>query len=156
MSSVFVQKLIAQPCTALGQNPQTAFPVCESDTFHQGSVNICGNTTVVSRCTGPNALFTDKNPYWYKFTCFRSGTLGFVIRPDNLGDDYDWQLFDVTNRNVANVYSDISMFVACNWSGEVGITGASAAGNSLIRCEGPGVPLFSSMPFIIKNLFLRL
>ncbi len=151
LSTAFALKLQAQPCITLGQNPSTAFPVCESDTFRQGSVNICGNTTVVSRCTGPNALFTDKNPYWYKFTCFTSGTLGFVIRPDNLGDDYDWQLFDVTNRNIANVYSDISMFVACNWSGEVGITGASAAGNSLIRCEGPGVPLFSSMPFIIQG-----
>mgnify|MGYP003330442577 CR=1 FL=1 len=141
----------AQTCTALGQNPQTAFPVCGTAVFSQSSVNICGDRAVVSRCTSAGLLFTDKNPYWYKFTCFSSGTLGFTITPNNLGDDYDWQLFDVTGRNVADVYTDISLFVACNWSGDPGITGASAAGNSLIRCEGPGVPLFSAMPYITQG-----
>jgi len=141
----------AQNCTALGQNPQTAFPVCGTAVFSQNSVNICGDRAVVSRCTASGTLFTDKNPYWYKFTCFTSGTLGFTITPNNLSDDYDWQLFDVTGRNVADVYTDVSMFVACNWSGDPGVTGASPAGNSLIRCEGPGVPLFSAMPFITQG-----
>lgn len=140
-----------QTCTALGQNPQTAFPVCGTSIFNQSSVPICGDRPLVSRCSSPNINFTDKNPYWYKFTCFTSGTLGFVITPNTIADDYDWQLYDITNRNPADVYTDVSMFVACNWSGEPGITGASAAGNSLIRCEGPGVPLFSSMPNIIQG-----
>lgn len=134
----------AQVCTALGQNPETAFPVCGTSTFSQTSVPICGNRTVPSQCTG--TLFTDKNPFWYRFTCFSSGTLGFLIRPTNLSDDYDWQLFDITGRNPQDVYSVPSLFVACNWSGEGGLTGASSAGTSLVRCEGPGVPLFSSMP----------
>jgi hypothetical protein len=144
-------EISAQDCTALGQNPETAFPVCGTAVFSQNSVNICGNRTVISRCSSSAINFTDKNPYWYKFTCFTSGTLGFAITPNNLGDDYDWQLFDVTNRNVADVYTDLSLFVACNWSGDPGVTGASAAGNSLVRCEGPGVPLFSSMPNIIQG-----
>ena len=147
----FSIETFAQPCTTLGQTAPTAFPVCGTAVFSQSSVNICGNTNVVSRCTSASINFTDKNPYWYKFTCFTSGTLGFVITPNNLGDDYDWQLFDVTNRNVVDVYTDVSLFVACNWSGDPGITGSSPAGNSLIRCEGPGVPLFSSMPYIIQG-----
>jgi hypothetical protein len=72
-------KLSAQPCTALGQNPQTAFPVCGTAVFNQSSVGICGNVAVPSAC--PGVVFTDKNPYWYKFTCFQSGTLGFIITP---------------------------------------------------------------------------
>jgi gliding motility-associated-like protein len=139
----------AQNCVSLGQNPETAFPVCGTATFTQSSVNICGDRRIPSRCNG--SVFTDKNPYWYKFTCFSSGTLGFTIIPNSIGDDYDWQLFDVTNRDVRDVYNDVSMFVACNWSGESGVTGASSAGNSLIRCEGPGVPLFSSMPFLTQG-----
>ncbi len=146
-----VNQLEAQNCTALGQNPQTAFPVCGTSVFNQSSVAICGDRPLVSRCSSATINFTDKNPYWYKFTCFNSGTLGFVITPNNLGDDYDWQLYDITNRNPADVYTDISMFVACNWSGEAGITGASPAGTSLIRCEGPGVPLFSSMPNLVQG-----
>ena len=143
--------LKAQPCTTLGQTAQTAFPICGTTSFFQSSVNICGNTNVVSRCTSSTVNFTDKNPYWYRFTCWVSGTLGFQITPNDLNDDYDWQLFDITGRNVADVYNDISMFVACNWSGEPGVTGAGPSGNSLVLCEGPGVPLFSSMPNIIQG-----
>lgn len=141
--------LFAQVCTALGQNPETAFPVCGTATFAQTSVPICGNRAVPSQCTG--TLFTDKNPFWYRITCFSTGTLGFVITPTSLSDDYDWQLFDVTGRNPQDVYTVPSLFVACNWSGEGGLTGASAAGTSLVRCEGFGVPLFSSMPNLIAG-----
>ena len=59
-----IQQTAAQSCTDLGQNPGTAFPVCGTTVFNQGSVSICGNTAVASQCTG--TLFTDKNPYWYK------------------------------------------------------------------------------------------
>ncbi len=133
-------------CTELGQNPGTAFPVCGTDTFSITSVAICGDRRVPGPCT---ATLTDKNPYWYKFTCFTAGTLGFVITPNTISDDYDWQIFDITNRNPDDVYTDASMFVACNWSGDGGLTGASSAGTSLSRCDGPGVPRFSSMPTLI-------
>jgi gliding motility-associated-like protein len=142
-------KLNAQVCTTLGQNPETAFPVCGTAVFSQTSVPICGNRTVPSQCTG--TLFTDKNPFWYRFTCFTSGTLGFVITPTSISDDYDWQLFDITGRNPQEVYTNPSLFVACNWSGDGGLTGASPAGTSLVRCDGPGVPLFSSMPTLVAG-----
>lgn len=138
-------------CSTLGQNPSSAFPVCGTSTFHQGSVPICGNTSIPNPCQSGQNLFTDKNPYWYRFTCYTSGTLGFLITPNTISDDYDWQLFDITNKNPNAVFTDASCFVACNWSGDGGITGASNAGNSLVRCDGPGVPLFSSMPNIIQG-----
>jgi gliding motility-associated-like protein len=139
----------AQTCTGLGQNPNTAFPVCGTDTFVQGSVPICGGTRIPGSCDADQV--TDINPYWYKFTCFQAGTLGFVLSPVNQGDDYDWQLFDVTNKNPADVYTDVTTFVACNWSGESGNTGASSAGLSLKLCGGYGVPLFSRMPTLIQD-----
>jgi len=135
------------PCDSLGQNPATAFPVCGTDTFSIASVAICGDRRVPGPCS--NVQLTDKNPYWYKFTCFTAGTLGFVITPNTIADDYDWQIFDITNRNPDDVYTDASLFVACNWSGDGGLTGASSAGTSLSRCDGRGVPLFSSMPTLI-------
>ena len=147
--SFSVYNIQAQTCTTLGQNPSTAFPVCGTTTFNQGSVNNCGGRTLPSACSG--TLFTDKNPYWYKFTCFSGGTLGFLITPIEISDDYDWQLFDVTGRNPDDIYTDGTLFVACNWSGDGGLTGASSAGNSLVRCDGPGVPLFSSMPTLITG-----
>jgi gliding motility-associated-like protein len=138
-----------QACSQLGQTPQTAFPVCGTSSFNQGSVPICDGRLLPSPCTG--TTYPDKNPFWYKFTCFSGGTLGFLITPIEINDDYDWQLFDVTGRDPQEVYTNSSLFVACNWSGESGLTGASAAGTSLVRCDGPGVPLFSSMPTLITG-----
>ena len=142
----YLPVLHAQNCSNLGQNPGTAFPVCGSSVFSQTTVAICGDRDVPTPCTNVRALFQDKNPYWYKFTCFTSGTLGFVITPNKLQDDYDWQLFDVTGHAPDEIYTNKALFVACNWSGDPGKTGASSAGLSLKYCEGPGVPLFSSMP----------
>ena len=142
----------AQPaCSSLGQTPSSAFPVCGTSTFSQGSVPVCGSTTVPVPCQSSGNPFTNKNPYWYRFTCYSSGTLGFLITPNTISDDYDWQIFDITNKNPDAVFTDNSCFVACNWSGDGGVTGSSSAGTSLIRCEGPGVPLFSSMPNIIEG-----
>jgi gliding motility-associated-like protein len=139
----------AQTCSDLGQNPGTAFPVCGTNTFAQSTVALCGNRTVPGgSCT---ANLTDRNPYWYKFTCFASGTLGFLITPNTLADDYDWQLFDITNRNPEEIYTNASLIVGSNWSGEGGLTGASSAGTSLLICDGEGKPLFSKMPNLIKD-----
>ncbi len=134
-------------CTAPGQNPTTAFPVCGTATFTQNSVPICGGRTLPNPSCNSYPL-ADINPYWYKFTCFQTGTLAFRIRPLINAEDYDWQLFDITNRNPMDVYTDASMVVSCNWSGEFGETGANASGTNLFVCEGGGRPLWSKMPVL--------
>jgi gliding motility-associated-like protein len=140
---------VAQDCTELGQNPNTAFPVCGVQVFTQNQVKICGDRRVPGPCD--NDEVTDKNPYWYKFTCYTSGTLGFTITPAEITDDYDWQLFDITGKDAKDIYTDKSLFVACNWSGEGGKTGASSEGGSLEICGGLGKPLWSSMPNIVQG-----
>jgi gliding motility-associated-like protein len=151
--SVFLGPVRGQDCTTLGQNPSTAFPVCGTDTFVQSVVPRCGGRQILT--PGCTDFLSDINPYWYRFTCFQSGVLGFTIVPNNPADDYDWQLFDITNRNPNDVYTDQSLFVACNWSGEPGTTGASSAGTSLTVCgSAPGAPfrpLFTSMPQLIQG-----
>ena len=139
-----------QTCTTPGQNPSTAFPVCGTSTFTQSSVPICGGKQVPAPTCNTYPL-TDVNPFWYKFTCFQSGTLGFTISPHTNSEDYDWELFDITNQNPDAVYSNINLVVACNWSGESGKTGASSAGSKLYVCEGYGQPLWSKMPSLIKD-----
>jgi gliding motility-associated-like protein len=141
--------LAAQNCTTPGQNPSTAFPVCGTSSFTQSSVPLCGGRKVPSPvCT---VTLTDINPFWYKFTCFQSGTLGFKITPNTNSEDYDWQLFDVTNRNTDDVYTDVNLVVGSNWSGEGGETGASGAGTQLLVCDGYGKPLWSKMPDLVKG-----
>src|SRR6476620_2008532 len=98
ISIASVLKGFSQACTTLGQTPSTAFPVCGTSTFQQNVVPPCAtNDLYVPGCTGTsNALYQNKNPFFYKFTCFTGGTLGFVITPNAANEDYDWQLYDIT------------------------------------------------------------
>jgi gliding motility-associated-like protein len=148
LSSIFLLSAIAaktQVCTTPGQTPSSAFPVCGTSVFTQISVPICGGTSLPSpHC--PSQGLSDKNPFFYKFTCFQSGTLGFLITPKTLAEDYDWELYDVTGIDPNDIYGNGNLVVASNWSGEFGLTGASSAGNNLFVCAGGGQPLFSKMP----------
>jgi gliding motility-associated-like protein len=141
-------------CTVLGQNPNTAFPVCGNIVFEQTTVPICGdNNLEVPGCAG-GAAYADKNPFWYKFTCFQAGSLGFVITPNDLTDDYDWQLYDITGIDPQLIYTTPSSIVTGNWSGSSGTTGASATGVSFIQCASSpnaGAPTFAAMPNLIAG-----
>ena len=154
----FVLHLLAfngwsQPiCTGLGQNPATAFPVCGATTFVQKIVPICDNANVPAKgCT--NTTFSTSNPYWYKFTCYTAGTLGFVITPlSTVNQDYDWQLFDITGHDPKDVFTDISLVVTANWVGTYGLTGASAAGTNVFSCgsdPAQNLSAFAKMPDLI-------
>ncbi|HEX4851221.1 MAG TPA: PKD domain-containing protein [Puia sp.] len=142
-------------CSALGQTPSTAFPVCGSTDFVQSTVPLCyTNDIYVPGCSGGNTQYVDLNPFWYKFTCYQSGTLGFVITPNDLNDDYDWQLFDVTGQNPTAVFTDSNLFVSGNWSGSSGLTGASSAGTANIECASDPrtyEQTFSRMPTLIQG-----
>jgi gliding motility-associated-like protein len=151
--AVFIFTLIiknySQTCAALGQNPSTAFPVCGTSVFAQTTVPFCGGRSIPAPGC-PRGPFSDKNPFWYKFTCFTAGTLAFAITP-NTPEDYDWQLFDITGRNPDDVYTDVNLIVAFNWSAEFGVTGTDASGRNLRECDGPGVPLMSAMPNLVAG-----
>lgn len=160
-------------CTTLGQNPSTAFPVCGTTTFRQTTVPICSsNSLFVPGCSGTgNALYQNKNPFWYKFTCYQSGTLGFVITPTNLNDDYDWQLYDITGHNPDDIFTDNSLPISGNWSGNTslessrgftGKTGTNSTGTDNFVCAtnppelGGGPPYsdastFNKMPNLIAG-----
>ena len=104
----------AQTCTVLGQTPQTAFPVCGTDTFSQKKVPICRTHTIYTGCND-NSDYGDKNPFWYTFTCFSSGTLGFQVNPNTQSDDYDWQFFDVTGvQDLNTIFTNGSLSTSNN------------------------------------------
>lgn len=143
----------AQPCTAPGQNPSTAFSVCGSTAFIQNKVPHCktDNLFVPGCSQGIDDLaYDDRNPFWYRFTCSTSGTLGFLIDPHDEEQDYDWQLYDVTGRNPDDVYTDTSLVVTGNWAGAFGETGASADGSPVIICASER-ERFAQMPNLIEG-----
>lgn len=137
------------PCNTPGQNPTTAFPVCGTGTFIQTSVNLCGGRRVPNPVCN-TAPLDDRNPYYYKFTCFEAGTLGFLITPNDNNSDYDWQLFDITGKDPNLIFSDVSMVVSSNWSGITGLTGTNGTATGQYECEG-NTPNFSKRPTLVKG-----
>jgi gliding motility-associated-like protein len=147
----------AQPCTTRGQTPSTAFPVCGTTVFKQTNVPICAtNDLFVPGCSGnSNANYQNKNPFFYKFTCYTAGTLGFVITPLANNEDYDWQLYDITGHNPNDIFTNGSLVVTGNWSGSYGPTGTSASGVNFIQCASDPTredkPTFAQMPNLIAG-----
>jgi len=140
----------SQSFPVTGQLASSAFPVCGSDTFRQAIVP--GGKThslQVPNCSTDGDVYQDLNPFWYTFTCYVSGSLAFLITPNNLGDDYDWMLYDITNHNPNDVYTDETLIVTGNWAGTYGLTGAKAGGSAKIGCASlpnDNHSTFSAMP----------
>jgi gliding motility-associated-like protein len=156
-ASVFFAKDInAQQCNKLGQTPSSALPVCGTGIYLQTNVPICSSANLyVPGCSGGNgANYENKNPFWYKFTCYQTGTFSFTLTPAILSDDYDWQLYDVTGLDPNAVFTNRDIIVTGNWSGTGGPTGTSSTGVDFIQCgSDPAVYRnpFAKLPTIIKD-----
>jgi gliding motility-associated-like protein len=140
-----------QICTTLGQNPTTAFPVCGTTVFEQKVVPFCGGRSVPTYCTD-KAGYSDINPFWYKFTCFKSGNFAFTITPINAHDDYDWELFDITGHDPMDIYTNSSLIISANWSGMHSPTGAGPSGTKWSECSSDSIRgnnTFSTMPNLV-------
>ncbi len=126
------------PCSLPGMTPQTAIAVCGTTVFNQTNVEDCTGPEVsgIGACGSNNS---SDNAYWYKFHCYQDGTLGFLITPILLTDDYDWELFDVTGiTNLNQIYTNERLMVSLNLCGAPnGITGCSPTGIDSINCGGP-------------------
>lgn len=136
------------PCNTPGQNPTTAFPVCGTGTFIQSSVNLCGGRSIPNPVCSPS--YDDRNPYYYKFTCFEAGTLGLLISPNSASSDYDWQIFDITGRSPNDIFTVSGLTISSNWSGNPGQTGTNGTAAGQHECGG-NTPNFSRWPNLEKG-----
>ena len=138
-----------------GQDATTAALICGTKTTPHGTVPNCnGKNIPVFGCNDPFGTYQDINAYYYKFVCYTSGPFEFLIKPISQSDDYDWQIFDITNRNPIDVYDQnlaANIFVACNWSGVGGNTGTTTTATLQNGCQGTGVPTITKAPTILQG-----
>jgi len=90
---------------AAGQNPSTTFisiyrawvPFCAGGGFcFADKLPFLPHAMTICGLPGQKpAMGTEVHLFYFHF--------GFIITPNNLTDDYDWQLFDVTGHNVTDV-----------------------------------------------------
>lgn len=143
-------------CTAPGQKPSSAIPLCNRDIFKQTTLSLCRNANLfVPGCTDSRTEYGDKNPFYFKITCVTGGTIAFTITPNVLTDDYNWQLFDITGHDPNDIFTGKTLVVTGNWSGTGGLTGASSTGVNFIQCgynlSNEVKPTFSSMPLLVTG-----
>jgi len=133
------QFLMAQ--TPTDQDCLGAIPVCQYTYYQSNSYSGEGNYPYeisTSGCPQSCMLDGEKNDVWYVFTVQTSGNLSFNITPNNSSDDYDWAVYDLTNANCSDIYSNTSLQVSCNWSADPGTTGAN--GGSSLNCADASDP----------------
>jgi gliding motility-associated-like protein len=147
----------SQSCASiLGQNPSSAIPVCGTTAFHQDGAASCDAGPNPIASTSSCTSYYSHNSFWYKFHCYQTGTLGFIINGTIPEADYDWEVFDITGRNPADVLTDASMAVSLNLYGVDSPTppfpnyptGCTSTGVGNVHCEGETNP-FNEMPTII-------
>lgn len=59
----------------------------------------------------------ESNNSWYIITVQTPGMFGFNITPNCEAADYDWALFNLTNATCADIATDPTLQVSCNFSG---------------------------------------
>lgn len=119
-----------------------AIPVCQSiyeeDLSPTGDGNYHNEINTSISCTAG-----ELNSIWYLFTVQEDGELGFLITPNDLNDDYDWALFNITNAECADIKNEQSLMVSCNAAGGGGcngLTGATGASSYNIQGSNCGNP----------------
>ncbi|PHN04417.1 T9SS type B sorting domain-containing protein [Flavilitoribacter nigricans] len=115
-----------------------AIPVCQTvykeDKSPSGDGNYRNEINTNISCTAG-----ELNSIWYVFTVQEDGELGFLITPNDINDDYDWALFNITNANCADIRNNQSLMVSCNAAGGGscnGLTGATGDTNFDIQGAG--------------------
>jgi gliding motility-associated-like protein len=83
---------------------------------------------------------------WYTFTVQNSGQFCFSIVPNNIANDYDWAVFNLTNANCEDIATNGSLEVSCNFSGVSGVTGANGLGGAQ---NNPCIPVQTGQTYVL-------
>jgi hypothetical protein len=111
-----------------------AIPICQTTysttASYTGSGNIPNEINNAYSCLSSG----EKNDVWYLFRTHSAGTISFSITPVNVADDYDWAVFNITQKSCSNIYNDSSMEVSCNYDANIGCNGVTGANGNFGPC----------------------
>ena len=122
----------AQPTSTNVQDCIGAIPVCQDVYYESQSYVGEGNVVdvppiggVTNACLGQSGFSgqAEVNSVWYQFSVLQGGTFEMDIIPNVFTDDYDWQMWNVTNMSCADIANNLNPSVSCNFSGADGPTG---------------------------------
>lgn len=119
------------PPPAPGQDCVDAQTLCnDSGTgFYNGQLDLGDGNVEEDNLIASSCIINETSSQWYQFTVSQSGTFEMMLTPDaydpatETGDDFDWELYDITAGCEGN-----SVSIACDYSFCPGSTGYSATG----------------------------
>ncbi len=124
-------------------SPQSDCPegviLCDKSPFQVESLTTAGNNPNELNAFPNSCLSTEFNSSWYKWTCDQSGTLNFVLTPNNYvpgleSDDIDFAIFELPNGIDDCVNKTM---LRCMASGANGSGGVTDPFSTWQQCNGP-------------------
>jgi len=114
--------VLAQPTF---QDCLGAIPVCSSTITSSGIITGTGNVPNEINPLTSCLLTGERNDSWYLITIGNSGQLRFSIIPNNLTENYNWAIYDLSSSTCGAIFTNPALEVECNYSAIAGITGAN-------------------------------
>ncbi len=145
---------------------QPHYCIAQSPTFPEQectyALPICGK-----RITQPNgypalanfarlpAVGAAEFPVWYSLEAAITGRFAFTLTPNDMNDDYDWAVYDVTEKG-CDLLSQVRP-ISFNLSGRRGVTGANSMGTqSEVGLASNGNPFSTLIPLQAGRKYLLL
>ncbi|MBK6641855.1 MAG: hypothetical protein IPG39_11805 [Bacteroidetes bacterium] len=97
-----------------------------------------------------SCLQNEINSVWLTFTMCDTGYCLFKIAPTELGADYDWALYNLTNKTCENVFDTLfENELRCNYSAIPGATGLDTP--YVLTSSGAGGPNMCASKYICRT-----
>jgi gliding motility-associated-like protein len=130
------------------QNCMGAIPVCQMTYSQTNAYSGVGNLNELNASNQGCLTTGENNSVWYIINTSTAGTLQFSITPNVGTDDYDFAVWDLTDKPCAAISSGGLTPLRCNYaslanSSPNGLTGLSSAG--ALPSYGAAGPSFSSV-----------
>ncbi|HEX5003408.1 MAG TPA: PKD domain-containing protein [Bacteroidia bacterium] len=124
-----------------------AIPVCSSTVISSGVITGTGNVPNEINPLSSCLLTGERNDSWYLITIGNTGLLQFSVIPNNLTENYNWALYNLTSSTCGAIFTNPALEVECNYSALTGITGA----NGLPGAQNhPAVPVTAGQIFVLN------
>lgn len=133
---LFISVLTLAQSTPPPQDCINAIPVCQNTyTFPTGFMGQGMNSNEINAANSclPNG---EKNDMWFRLRVLIGGKLRFTITPNTPTDNYDWALFDLTDKACSDIFNG-NLEVACNASTDVTGSNGNANGQTGANSDPP-------------------
>ncbi|CAN5240713.1 hypothetical protein BH09BAC5_BH09BAC5_11440 [soil metagenome] len=146
-----VNELYAQNPT--NQDCLNAIPICQN--VYSTTISYSGEGTFPNEINSNSSCLSsgELNDVWYTFTVQASGNLNFTITPNNSSDDYDWSVYNLTNNNCSDIFTNPGLEVSCNYSADPGATGPNG-GSTMNSQTASGTPFNQVVPVIVGQTYV--